>query len=131
MKWCVLLLMLATSAFAQPALYPFAQPALYPFAQPQQQQQFQELLTELRCVVCQNQNLNDSNATVAKDLRDEVYRLVNEGKNKQQVKDYLVQRYGDFVLFKPPMQANTSFLWLFPFIGLLMGMFIWLRCRHD
>ena len=93
----------------------------YPFEDPQQQILFQNLTETLRCVVCQNQNLADSNAPVAKDLRNKVYHLVKEGKSEQAIKDYLVERYGDFILFQPPLKASTWLLWLAPFVLVLIG----------
>jgi cytochrome c-type biogenesis protein CcmH len=77
---------------------------------------------ELRCLVCQNENLAASNADLAKDLRDEVYKMIIEKDwNEVQVKDYLVTRYGDFVLYKPPMKTSTFLLWFGPLLMLLIG----------
>ncbi len=74
--------------------------------------------------MCQNQNLADSGAGLAKDLKDEVYAMVYKGQSNQEVKDFLVQRYGDFVLYDPPMKPTTWLLWLGPFIMLIGGAFI-------
>jgi cytochrome c-type biogenesis protein CcmH len=79
------------------------------------------LSTELRCLVCQNTTLADSSAPLAEDLRKEIRVLMHEGKTDEEVKAYLVERYGDFVLYRPPMQANTALLWIGPFIMLLIG----------
>jgi cytochrome c-type biogenesis protein CcmH len=78
------------------------------------------LESELRCLVCQNQTLADSDAPLAEDLRREVRTLATSGKSDDEIRQYLVARYGDFVLYKPPLQRNTWLLWLGPF-GLLLG----------
>ncbi|HBS27758.1 MAG TPA: cytochrome c-type biogenesis protein CcmH [Gammaproteobacteria bacterium] len=83
-----------------------------------------KLVYELRCLVCQNQNLADSNAELAIDLRNEVFKMVEAGSSKQDVVDFMVARYGDFVLYRPPMQANTSVLWIGPFLILAVGIAI-------
>jgi cytochrome c-type biogenesis protein CcmH len=79
------------------------------------------LSTELRCLVCQNTTLSDSNAPLAEDLRNEIRTLMREGKTDEEVTAYLVARYGDFVRYKPPVQANTALLWFGPFVILLVG----------
>ena len=83
------------------------------------------LETGLRCLVCQNQTLADSNASLADDLRREVRELALSGKSDDEIKSYLVARYGDFVLYKPPLQTNTVLLWLLPFALLLGGAGLW------
>ena len=80
---------------------------------------------ELRCLVCQNQTLADSDADLAVDLRRQVESLVAEGRSDQQIKDYLVERYGDFVLYRPPVQRNTLALWIGPFALLGVGIAAW------
>ncbi len=89
------------------------------------QGRLKRLESELRCLVCQNQTLADSNATLAEDLRREVRALATSGKSDDEIKQYLVARYGDFVLYKPPLQRNTWLLWLGPFGLLLGGGFVW------
>ena len=83
------------------------------------------LETELRCLVCQNQTLADSNAPLAEDLRREVRELAKSGKSDAEIKQYLVARYGDFVLYRPPLQQNTWILWAGPFVLLIGGGAIW------
>jgi cytochrome c-type biogenesis protein CcmH len=78
--------------------------------------------TELRCLVCQNQTLADSNAPLAEDLRREIRLQLHEGKSDKEVVDYLVSRYGDFVLYKPPFKSSTALLWLGPFVLMLAGL---------
>ena len=83
------------------------------------------LETELRCLVCQNQTLADSSAPLADDLRKEVRELAMSGKSDAEIKQYLVARYGDFVLYRPPVQGNTWLLWIGPFALLGAGVAIW------
>ena len=82
---------------------------------------FHDLAAELRCVMCQNQSLADSNALIALELRREVLDLIRAGKSDAQVKDHLVQRYGEFVLYKPRVEGRTWLLWLGPALILLAG----------
>ena len=91
------------------------------FTNQQQQERFNRLTEELRCLVCQNQNLADSDAPLAHDLRREVHEMVLAGRTNEQIKQFLVTRYGDFVLYRPPMQKNTYLLWLAPLVLLLIG----------
>ncbi len=86
-----------------------------------EEQRFKSLTAELRCVMCQNQSIADSNAPIAHDLRLEVLKLMREGKTDAQIKQYLVDRYTDFVLYEPPMKSSTWLLWLGPFVLLLLG----------
>lgn len=94
----------------------------YPFADPGRAETFQTLINELRCLVCQNQNLADSHAPLAQDLRQQVYEQLQAGRSPEQIRDYLVQRYGDFILYDPPWQLNTLILWLAPLVLLFLGM---------
>jgi len=94
------------------------------FADPQQEQAYQSLITELRCLVCQNQTIADSNADLAKDLRRQVYEMVRQGQTKQQIADFMTQRYGDFVLYKPVFSIKTALLWLGPGLFLLIGLLL-------
>ena len=80
---------------------------------------------ELRCLVCQNQSLADSNAPLAQDLRREVRSLADAGKSDAEIKDFLVARYGDFVLYKPPVKSITWLLWFGPFVLLAGGALAW------
>lgn len=101
--------------------------SLYPFDSLKQEVQFQHLLKDLRCLVCQNQDLADSNAPLAKDLRDQVYLMVQDGKTDSEINEYLTDRYGDFILFKPPVKAITYLLWFGPFVFLILGFVIFWR----
>ena len=86
-----------------------------------EERRFHALAAELRCVMCQNQSLADSNALIALQLRREVLDLMREGRSDAEVKDYLVQRYGEFVLYQPKLEASTWLLWLGPLVLLLVG----------
>ena len=92
-----------------------------PFADRAQELRFQHLTRQLRCLVCQNQDLADSDADLAKDLRRQVFQMMQAGKSDDQIKQYLVSRYNDFVLYDPPLQAGTWLLWFGPFIFVLTG----------
>lgn len=92
---------------------------LFEFHSVELQQRANALAKALRCPQCQNQNLVESNAQAAKDLRLKVYSMVNEGSTEQEVKDYLVQRYGNIVLYQPPFNYSTAALWIFPLLLLI------------
>lgn len=85
------------------------------FSSASQQQQFKTLVNELRCLVCQNQNLADSNSELAQDLRKEVSSMIVKGNSNDDIIDFMVARYGDFVLYRPPFKPTTFLLWLGPF----------------
>lgn len=93
----------------------------YQFDSPAQQAEFRELIGKLRCLVCQNESLAASQADLAKDLRDEVYKMLRAGKSHDEVLDFLVERYGDFVLYEPPLKPSTYVLWFGPFILIGIG----------
>lgn len=93
----------------------------YSFSDSEQEKRFQELSEQLRCPKCQNQNLADSNSPVAEDLRDKVYELINKGQNNDEIVTYMVERYGDFVRYNPPLNIKTVFLWGLPVLFLLIG----------
>ena len=103
----------------------------YPFDNEIDKGRFEVLAEELRCPKCQNQNLADSNAPVASDLRDKVYELMIEGQTDDQIVSYLVARYGDFVRYNPPVQKNTFFLWFGPGVMVLIAFFIIIRLTRT
>ena len=90
-------------------------------ADPITETRLKKLSTELRCLVCQNSTLSDSDAPLAQDLRNEIRKLMIEGKTDEEIIDYLVARFGDFVRFRPPMNASTALLWFGPFLMLIAG----------
>ncbi len=106
---------LIVSAFAQSAVN----------LSPEQEKQARSLFKELRCVVCQNQSIDDSDADVAKDLRDIVREKLEQGWTPERIKTFLVTRYGEFVLLRPPFAWHTLLLWIAPFALLAMGL-VWI-----
>jgi cytochrome c-type biogenesis protein CcmH len=121
-KLLILLLTLIMSASVLAQVPPTPEPLV--FETPQQEERFNELTLELRCTVCQNQALADSDATLAHDLRRKVHEMLLMGKTNDEIKQYMVDRYGDFVLYRPPVQQNTYLLWLAPLGMLLIGALI-------
>ena len=108
-----------TFIFCTPA---FAEPAtVYSFTSPAQQQLFTSLTTESRCLVCQNQSLADSDAPLAVDLRNIIYTQVKQGKDAKAIEDFLVARYGNYILLRPPLDKTTWVLWVLPFLLLALG----------
>ena len=104
------------------------------FESPEQSQLYHSLLKEYRCLKCQNQNLSDSKAGLAGDLRREIRDQILAGKNKQDIDSYLIARYGDFVLYRPPLSAKTAVLWIAPFALLviaLLSVFVMIRRQRN
>jgi cytochrome c-type biogenesis protein CcmH len=98
------------------------------------EQRVLKLAEELRCLVCQNQTIADSHADLAVDLRNQIREKLKAGMSENDIKDYMVQRYGDFVLYRPPMKSSTALLWIGPFALLLVGaavLFVNLRRRRK
>jgi len=91
------------------------------FNNPEQQAVYERLTSELRCLVCQNQTIGDSNAELAADLRRQVYEMLQQGKSQEEILTFMTDRYGDFVLYNPPFKAKTGLLWLGPVAFLLIG----------
>jgi cytochrome c-type biogenesis protein CcmH len=92
-----------------------------PFASHAQELRFQHLTRELRCPMCQNETLADSNAPIARDLRNQIFRMMQQGRSDGEIKQYLVARYSRFVLYDPPLTAGTWLLWFGPLLILLGG----------
>jgi len=104
----------------------------YEFKDAQMEADYTKLIHELRCLVCQNQNLAESNADLARDLRHQTHKMLMQGKSPDQVIEYMVARYGDFVLYRPRFQLNTLLLWIGPFF--LAVLVLWLvirKIRHQ
>jgi len=110
----VMLLSMAGFAHAQ-AIEPL------PFADHAQELRFQELTRELRCPMCQNETLADSNAPIARDLRNQIFKMMQQGRSDEEIKQYLVDRYSGFVLYDPPLTAGTALLWFGPLLILICG----------
>lgn len=120
------LLILTSTSFAKEAIPMAEDPAL--------EARLMQISKELRCMVCQNESLADSHADLAKDLRREVRDLISQGKTDEQIKVFLTQRYGDFVLYKPRVNAKTWLLWFGPFVmllGIAIGVGIFLKKRRN
>lgn len=97
-----------------------------------QQQRYRDLIDELRCLVCQNQNIAESNAPLAQDLRGQVETMIRDGRSDAEIKQYMTERYGDFVLYRPPLRQQTLALWLFPPLLLVAVLVVvWLRLRRN
>ncbi|SFR49715.1 cytochrome c-type biogenesis protein CcmH [Marinobacter daqiaonensis] len=97
---------------------------MYPMESAERQREFYELLNELRCPKCQNQNIADSDAPIASDMREEVYRMMQEGADEDEVVNALVARFGEFVRYKPTFDRRTALLWLLPAIVVLVGLIV-------
>ena len=85
---------------------------------------YKKMIAELRCLVCQNQNLSDSDADLAKDLRNQVEKMLKSGNSDEQIADYMVTRYGDFILYNPPLKTSTLVLWAGPLLMAIIGIII-------
>ena len=114
MRWLLVIILLLPSLAAAEEARPLAD-------NPQVEARLKTLAIELRCLVCQNQTLADSHAPLAEDLRREVREMIAKGMSDKEIIDFLVQRYGDFVLYRPPWKASTTLLWLGPFLLLIAG----------
>jgi cytochrome c-type biogenesis protein CcmH len=114
MSWLLVIILLIPSLVAAEEARPLAD-------NPQVEARLKTLAVELRCLVCQNQTLADSHAPLAEDLRREVREMIAKDMSDKEIIDFLVQRYGDFVLYRPPWKASTTLLWLGPFLLLIAG----------
>lgn len=101
--------------------------AEFTFDDPQQAEDFRALTSELRCLVCQNESLAGSNAELAQDLRQEIYEMMQAGQSKEQIIEFMVARYGDFVLYRPPLKPSTYPLWFGPVLLFILGGFLLFR----
>ena len=118
MRWLLALLLALAPCIASAQA---SDPAPLQFTDRAEEQRFHALVSELRCVMCQNQSLADSNAQIAHDLRREVLTLMREGRNDDEIEQFLVARYGEFVLYRPRVEAATWLLWFGPALLLLVG----------
>ena len=102
------------------------------FDSPEDEARYQQLIEEIRCLVCQNQNIADSNAPLARDLRTQVVEMISQGKSDAEIKTFMTDRYGDFVLYAPPVKSSTWVLWFGPaaiLVGGMMFLVVTLRRR--
>ena len=116
--WLVSLLLLCCAQTA------FAIDSEAPFPDPGMQARYETLIHGFRCLVCQDETIADSDADLAADFRRQIHAMVAAGKNDAEIKSYMVGRYGDFVLYRPPLQSSTAFLWIGPFLLLLVGLIV-------
>lgn len=115
MKRAFLMLLLVFAAPVHAAI------DVYQFDDPAQEERFRGLLDQLRCPKCQNQSLSESDADIAQDMRARVAQMVREGRSDQEIIDYFVARYGEFVNYDPPFRAETAVLWFGPVVVFLLG----------
>ncbi len=108
-------LLFSSASFAAPI-------ETFKFESAETEKVFHKLSEELRCLVCQNQNIAESNADLAKDLRLEIYNMLSEGKSEEEIVDFMVQRYGDYVLYRPPFKPMTWLLWFGPVLVFVFGL---------
>ena len=94
------------------------------FTTPEHEQRYHSIIDELRCLVCQNQTIADSNADLASDLRREVYRMVEDGQSAEEIAGFMVARYGEFVLYRPALEGRTLLLWIGPFVLAAAGLVV-------
>ncbi len=126
MRWLCALVLTVWTAVGWAAI------ETYQFDTPEQEARFRQLGLELRCPKCQNQAIGDSDAEISGDLRAEVYRMLKEGATDREIKDFMVARYGRYVLYRPPLDRQTLVLWYGPAIFLAMGaVFVVLRIRKS
>lgn len=119
LRWCALALAVLAAAPASATVFEPRE-----FADTEQKLRYRTLVEELRCLVCQNQNLADSNADLAADLRRQVYVMLTKGASDKEIVDYMVARYGDFVLYRPPMKPTTVALWFGPAMLAVAGLVV-------
>ena len=101
------------------------------FDDPELQARYDNIISEVRCLKCQNNSIKDSNVFLAADLRREIRRLISEGKTDAQIADFLVERYGEFALYRPRASGKTLFLWIAPFLFVLLGGVAIFRVVHH
>ena len=118
MRYFLFILFSLTALFAHAAIDP------YEFDNESQRARYQHFIEEMRCPKCQNQNLAGSDAPIASDLRHELRRLLQEGKSDREIIDFMVARYGEFILYDPPFDKKTAFLWLAPIGFLIIGVMV-------
>ncbi len=99
----------------------------YTFEDPGKAEEFRAIIEEMRCLVCQNESLAGSNAELAADLRNEIYEMMKSGQGKEDIINFMVARYGDFVLYNPPLKPNTYPIWFGPLIVFILGGFVLIR----
>ncbi len=115
---------MALSLLLSPSVYALKAGVPLEFESKEQEELYNDMLHELRCTVCQNQSIAGSNASLADDLRGNLYKMVKEGADEEDIKGFMVDRYGDFVLYRPNFNPSTYLLWIGPFLLLLLGVVV-------
>lgn len=118
-------------AFCLSSVSAFAVVETYQFSSPEKELRYQAIIDDLRCPKCQNQNLSGSNSPIAQDLRQQVYNFVEQERSKTAIEAFMVERYGDFVLYEPPFKPATYILWLLPIVLLVIALLlvIWIKSQ--
>ena len=129
-RWSVLLLLLLMTAQYQATMV-IAQVDTFEFATEEQQQRFRHLSNEFRCPLCQNTNLTGSTGGVAEDLRREIHDMIMAGMSNEEIEQFMFERYGDFILYRPRLRAETVLLWFGPLIFLLIGVVVIYRIARN
>lgn len=101
------------------------------FENPVYESRYYQMIDKLRCLVCQNQNLADSNSELARDLRDKTYELIAGGATNNEISEFMVTRYGQFVLYEPPVNSHTLILWGAPVVFAIIGIFVFVRVSRK
>ena len=104
---------------------------VYTFDNKEQEKQYHSLIEDLRCLVCQNQNIAESNAELAKDMRRKTYEMIKQGQSETEISEYMVTRYGDFVLYRPPFNPMTWLLWFGPVLVFVFGVIFVIRLMKS
>lgn len=125
-RFCFALLLFVLAVLLTPVSGGQAQAAVdvYEFENPEQERRFRNLSNEFRCPMCQNANLTSSPGGVAADLRREIYRMITEGRTDQEIEEFMLDRYGDFILYRPRLTLETVLLWFGPLLFLLIGVWV-------
>lgn len=127
MKW----LLMGFVLFVSSVTFAMVDGHKYTFDDPHEADRFRQLAEELRCPKCQNQNIADSDAPIATDMRDLVYEMINDGQSNHEIVDFLIARYGDFVTYTPPFRLSTFLLWFGPFLLFVFGVVLIIGIRRN
>ncbi len=119
-RFCLLAILMVAVGISNQAQASAIEPL--PFRSDVEEIRFKALAEEIRCTVCQNQSLADSDAPLAQDLRQELFVMIQDGRTDQEIRNFMVERYGDFVLYRPPVASHTILLWGGPIVLLLIGL---------
>lgn len=121
MKWLISILCWLSLGFA---ITGYTAIDVYEFVHPQQEEQFRSVINELRCPKCQNQSIADSDAELARDIKQRVHQQVIAGRSNDEIVAFMVERYGDFVTYRPPLRVDTLLLWFGPFVVVFLALLV-------